>query len=106
LIAYDPELEPFDEMLAAIGERAKQLRLFRNFTQQELAIRARVGSATVQRFEKTGHISMENALRIAFALAADDEFRHLFQPPKYGSLDEALAEPKKRAGRKRARKRA
>ena len=91
--------------MAAIGERSKQLRLFRNFTQQELAVRAGVGSATVQRFERTGHVSMDNALRIAFALGADDGFRRLFEPPKYGSIDEALAEPK-RASRKRARKRA
>ena len=98
-------MEPFEETLGAIGERAKQLRLWRNFSQQELAIRAGIGSATVQRFEKTGHISMENALRIAFALGADDGFRRLFEPPKYSSLDEALAEPRS-AGRKRARKRA
>jgi transcriptional regulator with XRE-family HTH domain len=104
LIDYDTRLEPFEQTLAAIGERAKELRLFRNFTQQELAIRAGVGSATVQRFEKTGHISLENALRIAFALGVDDGFRRLFEAPKYGSLDEALGEHKS-AGRKRARKR-
>jgi transcriptional regulator with XRE-family HTH domain len=105
LIDYNAEPQPFEETLAAIGERAKELRLFRNLTQQELAIRAGVGSATVQRFEKTGHIAMENALRIAFALGVDDGFRRLFELPKYGSLDEALEAPK-RAGRKRARKRA
>ncbi len=104
LIYYDPTLAPFEQILLAIGERAKQVRLMRNLSQHELALRAGVGSATVQRFERTGHISMENALRIAFALEVDDGFRQLFERPKYGSLDEALAEPK-RAGRKRARKR-
>jgi transcriptional regulator with XRE-family HTH domain len=105
LIDYNATLEPFEQVLLAVGERAKQLRLMRNLTQHELALRSGVGSATVQRFEKTGHISLENALRIAFALGVDDGFRRLFEAPKYGSLDEALAEPK-RAGRKRARKRA
>ena len=102
---YNPALEPFEQILRAVGEQAKQVRLTKNMSQQELALRAGVGSATVQRFERTGHISMENALRIAFALGVDDGFRRLFERPKYSSLDEALAEPK-RAGRKRARKRA
>jgi transcriptional regulator with XRE-family HTH domain len=105
LIGYITTLEPFGEALEAVGERARQLRLQRNFTQQELAVRSGIGTATVQRFEKTGHVSLENALRIAVALGAEDGFRRLFEPPKYASLEEALAEPK-RAGRKRARKRA
>jgi transcriptional regulator with XRE-family HTH domain len=89
----------------ALGERAKALRLSRNLTQAELAKRAGLGSATVQRFESSGHVSLENALRIAVALGAEEGFRRLFELPRYASLDEAIARSAPRT-RKRARKRA
>src|SRR3989442_840819 len=81
------------ELLAEVGLRARRLRLTRDLQQRELAARAGVGQATVQRFERTGRASMENALRIAFALDAQDGFAQLFEAPKYRSLDEALARP-------------
>jgi transcriptional regulator with XRE-family HTH domain len=95
---------PFAETLSEMGARARQLRLLQDLTQGELARRAGVGIATVQRFEKTGHASTENALRMASALRAEDGFRRLFEPPRYTSLDEALARPEP-STRKRARKR-
>jgi hypothetical protein len=52
-----------------------------------------VGVATIQRFEKSGHGSLDSALRIATALRAEAAFDSLFAPPKYTSLDEALARP-------------
>jgi transcriptional regulator with XRE-family HTH domain len=96
---------PFHEVLRALGERARQLRLQRALGQAELASRADVGIATVRRFEKTGSASIENVLRIATALHADAAFDKLFEPPAYESLDEALARPglttRKRAPRRR-----
>jgi transcriptional regulator with XRE-family HTH domain len=91
----------FQETLAALGARARQLRLIRRLRQEELATRAGVGIATVRRFEKTGTASIENVLRIATALNADRAFNKLFDPPAYASLEEALARPE---GRKRAPK--
>jgi transcriptional regulator with XRE-family HTH domain len=93
----------FDDVLTDIGHRARELRLLRNLTQGDLARRSGVGSATIQRFEHRGQVSMENALRIAFALGAEEGFGRLFEPPKYATLDEALAQPKTKT-RKRARK--
>lgn len=83
----------FDDVLLGLAERARALRVLRRLRQEELAERAGVGVMTVRRFEKTGRASMENVLRIAFALRAEAGFEALFQAPKYRTLDEALAEP-------------
>lgn len=85
--------EPYGEVLRAIGERARQLRLLQKLRQDELAVRAGVGVATVHRFEKTGTASFENVLRIATALQAEAGFDRLFELPAYSSLDEALERP-------------
>ncbi|MER2566928.1 MAG: helix-turn-helix domain-containing protein [Myxococcaceae bacterium] len=80
-------------ILKGLAERARALRVFRQLRQEELAERAGVGVMTVRRFEKTGRASIENVLRIAFALRAEAGFESLFEAPKYRTLDEALAEP-------------
>jgi transcriptional regulator with XRE-family HTH domain len=96
---------PFRETLAAVGQRARQLRLIRRLAQEELAARAGVGIATIQRFERTGQASLETTLRIATALNADAPFAKLFEAPAYASLDEALERPdvstRRRAPRRR-----
>ena len=91
----------FREILQAIGERSRLLRLMRNLRQEELASRAGVGVATVRRFEKTGSASLETVIRIASALGVELSFEKLFEAPPYISIDEALARPKA-AQRKRA----
>jgi transcriptional regulator with XRE-family HTH domain len=83
----------FKDTLRELGERARQLRLIRNFRQEELADRAGVGIATVRRFEKAGMASMESVIRIATALNAEAAFDKLFEAPAYRSIDEALARP-------------
>ena len=80
----------YKEVLRALGQRARDLRLARNLRQDEVAERAGVGLATVQRFERLGTASLESALRIATALRAEAAFDALFQPPTYRSIDEAL----------------
>jgi transcriptional regulator with XRE-family HTH domain len=87
-----------------MGKRARQLRLLRKLRQSELATRAGIGVATVQRFEKTGTASIENVLRIATALSAEAVFDKLFEPPAYASLDEALARPAVTARRRAPRR--
>ncbi|MGK5082702.1 helix-turn-helix transcriptional regulator [Bdellovibrionota bacterium FG-1] len=94
-------LESYSNILLAIGQRTQALRLSRNWTQQEHADRSGIGVATLHRFEKTGHVSVENALRIATALGAESTFERLFETPKYTSLDEALGQNKV-TSRKRA----
>ncbi|MCW5805154.1 MAG: helix-turn-helix transcriptional regulator [Deltaproteobacteria bacterium] len=78
-------------MLRGLGARARQLRTLRELAQGELATRAGVGVATVQRFERTGRAAMESVVRIAIALRAEAVFERLFEAPAYRSLDEAFA---------------
>lgn len=94
----------FEDILRGLAERARAFRVLRQLRQEELAERAGVGVMTVRRFEKTGRASIENVLRIAFALRAEAEFEALFQAPKYRTLDEALAEPVRRVQRVRSPK--
>jgi transcriptional regulator with XRE-family HTH domain len=91
------------DALAELGQRARALRLARNFGQAELAMRAGVSVPTIKRFEKSGHTSLENAYRIAAALHSEQSFEHLFEPPSYTSIDEALERPS-RTQRQRVRK--
>jgi transcriptional regulator with XRE-family HTH domain len=85
---------PFPERLAALGERARRLRLLQQMRQAELAERAGVGVATVQRFEKTGTASIENVLRMAHVLRADAAFDLLFVEPEFRSIDDAIGREK------------
>jgi transcriptional regulator with XRE-family HTH domain len=86
-------MDSYPRVLTALGRRARDLRLLRSLQQREVADRAGVTSGTVQRFEATGRASLDSALRIATVLGADEGFARLFEPPKYRTLDEALARP-------------
>ena len=67
--------------------------MLRDLRQSELAARAGLAPGTVLRLERTGRASIENVLRVATVLGADGAFERLFEPPKYRTLDEALARP-------------
>jgi transcriptional regulator with XRE-family HTH domain len=74
----------------ALAMRAKARRLEMNLTQEGLSVRAGIPLATYRRFERTGKISLEGLLHIAYVLDALDDFDTVFNAPRYASLDEAL----------------
>jgi len=80
-----------------LAERVKALRLARNWKQSTLATRSGVSLGSLQRFERSGLVSLQNLLKLAFALDRLDDFEHLLQPPPAGSIAEleAAASPKK-----------
>jgi transcriptional regulator with XRE-family HTH domain len=86
-------MDSYLQSLEALGARARALRMLLELQQREVAARAGTSLGTVVRFERTGNASMENVLRIAVALGADEAFGNLFAPPKYRTLDDALASP-------------
>jgi HTH-type transcriptional regulator / antitoxin HipB len=91
------------EIGLALGDRVRQLRLARNWRLATLAQRAGLGLATVQRFETTGRITLENLLKLADALGRLHELDGLFRPPPARSLDElerSTARPRPRRGRR------
>ena len=74
----------------ALAERAKARRLEMNLTQEGLSARSGVPLATYRRFERTGKISLDGLLHIAYALDALNDFDQVFTTHKYATLDEAL----------------
>lgn len=84
-------MDSYLESLKSLGTRARSLRMLLELQQREVAARAGTSLGTVIRFERTGKASIENVLRIAVALGAENAFDNLFAPPKYRTLDDALA---------------
>ena len=74
----------------ALAERVKARRLEMNLTQEGLSVRSGLPLATYRRFERSGKISLDGLLHIAYALDALDDFDRLFESRKYTTLDEAL----------------
>ena len=86
-----------------IAQRARQLRLAQNITQEELSTHAGVSLGSLKRFERTGEVSLNNLLRLAIALNATDAFRQIFTVTVFNSVDDVL-KLKKTNLRKRASK--
>ena len=74
----------------ALAQRVKTRRLEMNLTQEGLSVRSGLPLATYRRFERTGKISLDGLLHIAFALDALNDFDRLFESRRYATLDEAL----------------
>lgn len=89
-------MESYEKILFDLARRARELRIARELKQGELATRAGLAPGTMVRFERTGRASIENVLRIATVLGAEEGFARLFELPKYRTLDEALARPVER----------
>lgn len=81
-----PSLRTPIEVASELGDRIKALRLARNWRRATLAERAGVGLSTVQRFETTGHITIDNLLKLADALDRLHELEQLFAPARARSL--------------------
>ena len=95
-----------DEIRRAMGERARRLRLVRNWNQAELAARAGVSLASLRRFEATGRGAVELLVRVAQTLQAADAFETLLAPPVTtiaALAREADAEKRQRASRRSSR---
>jgi len=74
----------------ALAQRVKTRRLEMNLTQEGLSVRSGLPLATYRRFERTGKISLDGLLHVAYALDALNDFDLVFATHKYASLDEAL----------------
>jgi len=91
------------EMAERIARHARAKRLLLNFSQRTLSDRSGVSFGVLKKFERTGKISLESLLKIAFALDALEEFSGLFSilPLKnIKSLDDLLVDKTRKRGRK------
>ncbi len=89
------------QMKIALKMRAKRLDL--NLSQQTLSDKSGVSYGVLKKFERTGQISLESLLKLAFALRAMDDFDNLFaldKPQAALSLDELIEDNSRKRGRK------
>jgi DNA-binding XRE family transcriptional regulator len=74
----DFRLATYSEICHEIGRRLKQQRLAKNLKQQDLAHRAGISVGTVKNLESKGQCSLENLVRVVFALGLTQELAPLF----------------------------
>jgi transcriptional regulator with XRE-family HTH domain len=91
------------EIARELAQRVKALRLDREWTQEELSVRAGIALSTYQQFERNGRISLERFLRLAVVLDARRGFEGLFPRPEFRSIEE-LEEMDRAPTRRRGRR--
>lgn len=79
-----------------LAKRIKELRLLRKWKRATLAERAGVSEASLKRFERTGQVSLESFLKLAFALGRLDELTTVLAPPPAASIRELESRQEKR----------
>ncbi len=77
-----------EEMSQKLAKRLKSLRLQKRWKRSTLALRSNVTEASLKRFEQTGKVSMENFLKLVFALDRLEELQTLLQPAVANSIKE------------------
>ncbi len=102
MLLYDMilSLKTPGEVLSDIRFLIKERRLSLNLTQEQLAGKANVSLAVLRKFERTGRISLESFVKIAFVLGLNEQLLEgLCAPPNSNaSLSDILAqtlEPKR-----------
>jgi transcriptional regulator with XRE-family HTH domain len=90
------------EMIAELGLRLKAYRLKRNMLQKELADNAGISVSALKKLENNGKVTLENFMKVVFALRLEREMMNLFAPP---ALSIAQVEALNAPGRQRATKR-
>ncbi|MCP3957617.1 MAG: helix-turn-helix transcriptional regulator [bacterium] len=80
-----------EQVGVALAERIRGLRLARGWRQVTLAERSGVSLGSLRRFEASGRVSLENLLKLAFALNRLDDFDALLEEAPASSLAELEA---------------
>ena len=92
------------DVMLHVAQNVKARRLEMNLTQEGLSSRAGVKLPTYRKFERTGCISFEALLQVAFALGTLDEMRSLFDGKHYESIVDVLGEAKNATRKRGTRK--
>lgn len=95
------QLHSPNEIARQLAQHVRTERLRRQWKQETLARRSGVSVATIRRYERTGHTSLVNLLKLCHALGRLDEFAGLLQPPPAMSLAQLESRATKVRGRKR-----
>jgi len=90
------------EALDKISKLMQQRRIDMNITQKSLSERSNVSISTLRKFERTGQISLESFLKLAFILNVMEKILDVLKEEKtFSSMDQLLKENNKKP-RKRA----
>lgn len=84
-----------EEVALQLAKKNQALRLARNWKQATLAERSGVTLASLRRFERTGQASLQNLLKLTFALGRLSDFESLLQPLSAGSIAELETQTRK-----------
>ena len=71
-----------------LAERIRVLRKEHKLSQVEIAKRANVSLGSYKRFERSGQISLDSLLKIAFILERLNDFEMLFQSNKLKNIEQ------------------
>ena len=86
----------------ALAVRMRRIRLAKGWKQATLAERSGVTMASLRRFESSGKVSLQNLLKLAFALNRISDFDVIFEAPRAASMAEletGEAKPSRKRGR-------
>jgi len=77
-----------EEIRVRLGTKAKALRLFKGYKRVTLSDKCGVSPETIRNFEQTGKITLENFIRITYALEESRKLDGLFDLPELTSVKE------------------
>jgi len=80
------------ELTKQVAKQAAQRRKRHKLTQKELSERAGMSLSSYKRFEQTGEIAFASLVRVAYALACEEDVRGLFAGVEYQSIQEVIDE--------------
>ena len=89
------------EIMKAVAGNVRAMRLARNISQKDFALRVGIALPTYRRFESTGEISMRKLVEIAKFFDLTGDIKNLFTKREYSSIEDVI---KEKSNRKRASK--
>lgn len=90
-----------NRLIREIGQRIRDHRKARGWTQAELAERSGVSLSTLKLLEREGKGSLQRLAKVAVILDLDEGLRQLFSgTPTYASLDEVQATHRSTKGKR------
>ena len=102
----DFRLASTPQILAELGERLRRQRLDRDWTQQDLAVRAGVALSAIKHLEAGGNATLRTLVKTAQALSLAQDLSDAFAPKDAMTIAEmqsADPSPRQRARRRSAR---
>lgn len=88
-----------EEILVELGHRAQTMRLQFELDQKKLAKKAGVSRDTIQRFERSGAITLANLIKVARVLDVLPHIDQIFSAPAYSPRASFKAESVKKRQR-------